>query len=154
MITLIVVDRNNCIATLRNMWYKCIKSFYLLQMSNYIFLVLVATIRNNIYKGGIRMFQLQVDEATAKQMMQQAIDERVEELAKEKYFLTYNELAEYLNISKPVIEDRLIKNGMKFYKVGSKYLFKRDEVDQFLDEITQSMTIGNNDLKFFERLKK
>ena len=100
------------------------------------------------------MFQLQVDEATAKQMMQQAIDERVEELAKEKYFLTYNELAEYLNISKPVIEDRLIKNGMKFYKVGSKYLFKRDEVDQFLDEITQSMTIGNNDLKFFERLKK
>lgn len=100
------------------------------------------------------MFQLQVDEATAKQMMQQAIDARVEELAKEKYFLTYNELAEYLNISKPVIEDRLIKNGMKFYKVGSKYLFKRDEVDQFLDEITQSMTIGNNDLKFFERLKK
>lgn len=100
------------------------------------------------------MFQLKVDEATAKQMMEAAINERVEELAKEKYFLTYNELAEYLNISKPVIEDRLIKNGMKFYKVGSKYLFKRDEVDQFLDEITQSMTIGNNDLKFFERLKK
>ncbi|WP_213810775.1 helix-turn-helix domain-containing protein [Jeotgalicoccus sp. WY2] len=100
------------------------------------------------------MFQLKIDEATAKQMMEAAINERVEELAKEKYFLTYNELAEYLNISKPVIEDRLIKNGMKFYKVGSKYLFKRDEVDQFLDEITQSMTIGNNDLKFFERLKK
>lgn len=100
------------------------------------------------------MFQLQVDEETAKQMMEAAINERVEELAKEKYFLTYNELAEYLNISKPVIEDRLIKNGMKFYKVGAKYLFKRDEVDQFLDEITQSMTIGNNDLKFFERLKK
>lgn len=100
------------------------------------------------------MFQLKVDEATAKKMMEAAINERVEELAKEKYFLTYNELAEYLNISKPVIEDRLIKNGMKFYKVGSKYLFKRDEVDQFLDEITQSMTIGNNDLKFFERLKK
>ena len=100
------------------------------------------------------MFQLQVDEATAKQMMEAAINERVEELAKEKYFLTYNELADYLNISKPVIEDRLIKNGMKFYKVGSKYLFKRDEVDQFLDEITASMTIGHNDLKFFERLKK
>ena len=99
------------------------------------------------------MFQLQVDEATAKMMMESAIAERVEELAKQKYFLTFNELADYLNISKPVIDERLIKNGMKFYKVGSKYLFKRDEVDQFLDEITQSMTIGNNDLKFFERLK-
>lgn len=100
------------------------------------------------------MFQLQVDEATAKQMMEAAINERVEELAKQKYFMTYNELSDYLNISKPVIDERLIKNGMNFYRVGSKYLFKRDEVDQFLDEITQSMTIGNNDLKFFERLKK
>lgn len=99
------------------------------------------------------MFNIKVDEATAKQMMQQAIDERVEELAREKYFLTYNELAEYLNISKPVIEDRLIKNGMKFYKVGSKYLFKRDEIDQFLDEMTASMIIGHNDLKFYEKLK-
>lgn len=100
------------------------------------------------------MFQLQVDEETAKQMMEKAINERVEELAKQKYFMTYNELSDYLNISKPVIDERLIKNGMNFYRVGSKYLFKRDEVDQFLDEITQSMTIGNNDLKFFERLKK
>lgn len=100
------------------------------------------------------MFQLQVDEATAKKMMEAAINERVEELAKQKYFMTYNELSDYLNISKPVIDERLIKNGMNFYRVGSKYLFKRDEVDQFLDEITQSMTIGNNDLKFFERLKK
>lgn len=100
------------------------------------------------------MFQLQVDETTAKQMMEAAINERVEELAKQKYFMTYNELSDYLNISKPVIDERLIKNGMNFYRVGSKYLFKRDEVDQFLDEITQSMTIGNNDLKFFERLKK
>lgn len=99
------------------------------------------------------MFQLQVDEATAKQMMETAINKRVDELAREKYFMTYNELAEYLNISKPVIEDRLIKNGMRFYKQGSKYLFKKNEVDEFLDEITASMNIGNNDLKFFKRLK-
>lgn|SRR5699024_7233775 len=99
------------------------------------------------------MFNIDIDEATARQMMQQAIDERVEELAKEKYFMTYNELADYLNISKPVIEDRLIKNGLKYYKMGSKYLFKRDEVDAFLDEMTASMTATNNDIKFFEGLK-
>ena len=100
------------------------------------------------------MFNIKVDEQTARQMMEQAINERVDELAKEKYFLTYNELSAYLNISKPVIEDRLIKNGMKFYKVGSKYLFKRDEVDQFLDDMTSQMNITNNDLKFFEKLKR
>lgn len=100
------------------------------------------------------MFNIQVDESTAKEMMQKAINERVDELAREKYFMTYNELSEYLNLSKPTIEDRLIKNGLRFYKQGSKYLFKRDEVDAFLDEITASMNITNNDLKFFERLKK
>lgn len=100
------------------------------------------------------MFQLQVDEATAKQMMEEAINERVDQLAREKYFMNYGELSEYLNISKPVIEERLIRNGLKHYKMGSKYLFKKQEVDQFLDDMTASMTATNNDIKFFEKLKK
>lgn len=100
------------------------------------------------------MFQLQVDEQTAREMMQKAIDEKVEEIASEKYFMTYNELADYLQISKPVIDERLIKNGMKFYKVGTKYLFKKDDVNQFLDDITANMNIGNNDFKFYSSLKK
>ncbi|ASV69980.1 excisionase [Cytobacillus kochii] len=86
-------------------------------------------------------------------MLQKAINERVEELAKIKYFMTYQELSEYLNISKPIIEDRLIKNGLKYYKVGSKYLFKKTEVDEFLDDMTANMTLTNNDIKFFTKLK-
>jgi len=85
-------------------------------------------------------------------MLEKAINERVDELVKLKYFLSYNELSEYLNISKPIIEDRLIKNGLKYYKVGAKYLFKRSEVDEFLDTITASMDATNNDLKFFTKL--
>jgi len=100
------------------------------------------------------LLDIQIDEKTVNQMLEQAINERVDELAKQKYFFTYNELAKYLNISKPVIEDRLIKNGMKYYRIGSKYLFKRDEVDAFLDEMTASMTATNNDIKFFTRLKR
>lgn len=100
----------------------------------------------------ITMLNIQVNEETVKSMLEEAIQERVEELSKQKYFMTYNELAAYLNISKPIIEDRLIKNGLKFYKVGTKYLFKRDEVDAFLDEATASMTATNNDIKFFSGL--
>ncbi|ARK21369.1 helix-turn-helix domain-containing protein [Sporosarcina ureae] len=98
------------------------------------------------------MLNIEVNEETVKAMLEQAIQERVEELAKQRYFMTYAELAEYLNISKPVIEDRLIKNGLKFYKVGTKYLFKQNEVDEFLDDMTASMTATNNDIKFFNRL--
>jgi excisionase family DNA binding protein len=86
-------------------------------------------------------------------MLEKAINEKVDELAKQKYFMTYKELCEYLNISKPIIEDRLIKNGLKYYRVGTKYLFKKNEVDEFLDEMTESMTATKNDIKFFTKLK-
>ncbi|MYL47667.1 excisionase family DNA-binding protein [Virgibacillus halodenitrificans] len=87
-------------------------------------------------------------------MLEKAINERVDEIAKQKYFLTYAELSRYLNISKPVIENRLIQNGLKYYKVGSKYLFKKVEVDEYLDDITACMNAKNNDLKFFSKLKR
>jgi excisionase family DNA binding protein len=100
------------------------------------------------------MLNVQVDEKVVNSLLEKAINERVEELAKQKYFMTYSELSEYLNISKPIIEDRLIKNGLKYYKVGSKYLFKKNEVDDFLDDMTASMTATNNDIKFFNKLNK
>lgn len=99
------------------------------------------------------MLNIQIDEKTVQDMLEKAINERVDEIVKQKYFITYAELAAYLNISKPTIEDRLIKNGLKFYKVGSKYLFKREEVDLFLDDMTASMTATNNDINFFKSLK-
>lgn len=98
------------------------------------------------------MLNIEVNEETVKSMLEKAIQERVEELAKMQYFMTYSQLATYLNISKPIIEERLIKNGLKYYKVGTKYLFRREEVDAFLDDICASMTATNNDIKFFSGL--
>ncbi|MCF6411499.1 excisionase family DNA-binding protein [Pseudalkalibacillus salsuginis] len=99
------------------------------------------------------MDDVRIDEKTVNNILEEAINKHVEELARQKYFLTYSELSKYLNISKPIIEDRLIKNGLKYYKVGCKYLFKKNEVDAFLDEITANMNIRNNDLKFFNKLQ-
>lgn len=64
------------------------------------------------------MLQIQIDERTVNTLLEKSINEQVEELAKLKYFMTYNELAEYLNLSKLTIEDRLIKNGLKYYVEG------------------------------------
>ncbi|MBT2569850.1 excisionase family DNA-binding protein [Planococcus sp. ISL-110] len=100
------------------------------------------------------MLNVQIDEHTVNSMLEKAINDRVEELAKQKYFMTYNDLANYLNLSKPTIEDRLVKNGLKYYKLGNKFLFKRNEVDAFLDDMTASMSATNNDIKFFNKLKK
>lgn len=100
------------------------------------------------------MIEISIDEKTVNSMVEKVINEKVEKIVRQKYFLTYNELSKYLNISKPIIEDRLIKNGLKYYKVGAKYLFKKNEVDEFLDSMTLSMSITSNDLKFYKRVKK
>lgn len=93
------------------------------------------------------MFNINIDEEEARDMLQKAIDERVDELARRKYFMNYKELSEYLNLSKPTIEDLLIKNGMKYYRVGSTYRFKKSDVDEFMDRITSQIDNRNNDLK-------
>lgn len=93
------------------------------------------------------MFNINIDENEAREMLQKAIDERVEDLANDKYFMTYKELSEYLNLSKPTIEELLIKNGLKYFRVGSTYRFKKSDVDEFMDHITSLMDIHNNDLK-------
>ncbi|CAL28439.1 helix-turn-helix domain-containing protein [Staphylococcus carnosus] len=99
------------------------------------------------------MFNINIDEDEAREMMQRAIDKRIEELAHEHYFMTYKELAEYLNLSKPTIEELLINNGMKYYMVGSTYRFKKSDVDDFMDHITSQMDITNNDLKSLKKVK-
>lgn len=94
------------------------------------------------------MFNIDIDEQEARDMLQKAIDERIEELVHDRYFMTYKELSEYLNLSKPTIEDLLIKNGLRYYMVGSTYRFKKSDVDEFMDRITsQMMDNRNNDLK-------
>ena len=93
------------------------------------------------------MFNINIDEQEARALLEQAINQRVDELAREKFFMTYKELAEYLNLSKPTIEELLINNGMKYYMVGSTYRFKKSDVDAFMEQLTSQMDIQNNDLK-------
>lgn len=93
------------------------------------------------------MFNINIDEDEARELLEQAINARVDELAHDKYFMTYKELSEYLNLSKPTIEELLINNGMKYYMVGSTYRFKKSDVDEFMEQLTAQMDIQNNDLK-------
>ncbi|MFZ3580321.1 excisionase family DNA-binding protein [Virgibacillus sp. DJP39] len=96
------------------------------------------------------MLDIKIDELTVNNMMEKAIQEKIDELANEKYFLTYKELSDYLNISKPIIDDRFVKNGLNYYKIGKKYLFKKKEVEEYLDNITAQMDLKNNDFMYFK----
>lgn len=93
------------------------------------------------------MFNINIDEEEARALLEKAINQRVDELARQKFFMTYKELSEYLNLSKPTIEDLLINNGLKYYMVGSTYRFKKSDVDEFMEKITSHMDIHNNNFK-------
>lgn len=99
------------------------------------------------------MLEINVNEATAKEMLQRAIDKRVEELAKETFFMTMKQLEKYTQMSRPTIMKCLVENGMKYYRVGDQYRFKRDEVDAFLDAMTGEMNITQNNILSFKGLK-
>ncbi|MCE4976596.1 helix-turn-helix domain-containing protein [Staphylococcus hominis] len=93
------------------------------------------------------MFNINIDEQEARELLEQAINQRVDELAREKMFMNYKELSEYLNLSKPTIEELLLNNGLKHYRYGSRYLFKKSDVDAFMNQLTSHMDIQNNDFK-------
>ncbi|WP_145417856.1 helix-turn-helix domain-containing protein [Staphylococcus hominis] len=93
------------------------------------------------------MFNINIDEQEARELLEQAINQRVDELAREKMFMNYKELSEYLNLSKPTIEELLLNNGLKHYRYGSRYLFKKSDVDAFMNQLTSHMDIHNNDFK-------
>ena len=99
------------------------------------------------------MLDIQAIEATAREMLQKAINDRVEELAKEKYFMTMKELEKYLNLSRPTIMKCFVEKGLRYYRAGDRYLFKREEVDSFLDAVTEEMSITQNNLLSFGGLK-
>ena len=71
------------------------------------------------------MFNINIDEQEVRELLEQAINARVEELAKREIFQDLQRVINYLNLSKPTIEELLINNGMKYYMVGSTYRFKK-----------------------------
>lgn len=109
--------------------------------------------RNKRIKEGNTLINVQVDEKTVQAMLEKEIKAKVEELSHERYFLTMKQLSDYVNLSIPVIKDRLIMNGCPHYRQGQKYLFRKQDVDQFLDYMVNSLT-GTNDIKFFNNLKR
>ena len=93
------------------------------------------------------MLNVQLDEETVNQLIKDEVKKKVDELAALNYFMTYKETLEYVRMSRPTFEHALLESGLlDYYKVGTKYLFKRSDVDEALDLLTGSTTDTNRDL--------
>jgi excisionase family DNA binding protein len=52
----------------------------------------------------------------------------------EKVFLTINELSQYLGIKKSNLYGRVERKEIPFYRWGRLIMFKKDEIDDFMDK--------------------
>ena len=53
---------------------------------------------------------------------------------KTKAFLTPEELAEFLSVSKATVYRLVGKRQLPFHKIGGVLRFKRDDIERYLDE--------------------
>lgn len=99
------------------------------------------------------MLNVEIDENVVNQLLEEEIQKKVDQLSYEKYFLTLQQLSEYLNLSIPTIKENLILKGMPSYRKGTKHLFRKHEVDEFMDNMLDSLE-GTNDISFGKEVKQ
>lgn len=51
----------------------------------------------------------------------------------QSYLLTVKEAAKYLRLKESTIYHYVHKNRISFYKIGSRVLFKRDDLDLYIE---------------------
>ena len=61
----------------------------------------------------------------------------------ESNLLTKEETLEYLRISKTTLEYLIKKEGLPFIKWRRKLLFRKSDLDKFLDQSVQSLVVND-----------
>lgn len=75
-----------------------------------------------------------IDEKIVRDMLQQAIDEKAEQLAQEKMFWTLNDLIHYTSLSKSKLyETILVDPRCPKFKVGTALRFPAKQMREYLD---------------------
>ena len=65
----------------------------------------------------------------------------------ESNLLTKEETLEYLRISKTTLEYLIKKEGLPFIKWRRKLLFRKSDLDKFLDQSVQSLVGNDTEIK-------
>lgn len=98
------------------------------------------------------MISFEIDQELLKELYLQKVEEHLQEIEMEVYFMDSKQLATYLNMSWNTIVSHLLYDE-KFPKVrlGSKWLFNRKEVQEFMEKYYLEVRNNGGDILKYKR---
>ncbi|CAH0308889.1 helix-turn-helix domain-containing protein [Peribacillus frigoritolerans] len=98
------------------------------------------------------MINFEIDQELLKELYLQKVEEHLQEIEMEVFFMDSKQLATYLNMSWNTIVSHLLYDE-KFPKVrlGSKWLFNRKEVQEFMEKYYLEVRNNGGDILKYKR---
>ncbi|AET66368.1 hypothetical protein Desor_0678 [Desulfosporosinus orientis DSM 765] len=98
------------------------------------------------------MIRVELDQKAMRELFLQRIDEHIKTIDHEVFFMNSKQLQKYLNMSWNSIVEHLISDK-KFpsLKLGSKWLFPRQEVDLYMLKYYEEVQKSGGEIQKFKR---
>ena len=98
------------------------------------------------------MLHLEIDEEQLRDLYLEKVEEKLEELNAEVFFLNSKQLAAYLNMSwNTIVEHLLYRDDFPSIRLGSKWLFNRKEVETYMEKYYMAVRNNGGDILRYKK---
>ncbi|PAL05263.1 helix-turn-helix domain-containing protein [Peribacillus simplex] len=98
------------------------------------------------------MINFEIDKEQLRELYLQKVEERLEALESEVFFMNSRQLAAYLNMSwNTICENLLYDQEFPSLRLGSKWLFNKKEVQMYMDKYYIEVRNNGGDILKYKR---
>jgi excisionase family DNA binding protein len=98
------------------------------------------------------MIHLEIDEEQLKDLYLEKVEEKLEKLEADVFFMNSKQLSAYLNMSwNTIVEHLLYDKEFPSIRLGSKWLFNRKEVERYMDKYYVAVRNNGGDIVRYKR---
>ncbi|WHX25137.1 helix-turn-helix domain-containing protein [Virgibacillus halodenitrificans] len=98
------------------------------------------------------MIHFEIDEEQLKDLYLEKVEEKLEELEAEVFFMNSKQLSAYLNMSwNTIVEHLLYEDDFPSIRLGSKWLFNRKEVKAYMEKYYEAVRNNGGDILRYKR---
>lgn len=98
------------------------------------------------------MIQVQINEEELKAMYLKKLDERLQKIEDTVFFMNSKQLTAYLNMSWASVEKHMLHDeDFGAIRLGSKWLFHKKTVDEYMDKFYRAVIDQGRDIQKYVR---
>ena len=100
------------------------------------------------------MIHLEIDQKQLKELYLQKVEEYLQELESEVFFMNSKQLASYLNMSwNSIVTHLLYDDDFPKIRLGSKWIFHKKEVQEYMDKYYVDVRNNGGDILKYKRMR-